>query len=44
MDVMGYSLDAVIVYRGNKIGVEVDGPSHFVVAKKNADRFSTLVI
>jgi RAP domain len=26
----GYSLDAVIVYRGNRIGVEVDGPSHFV--------------
>ena len=26
----GYSLDAVIVFRGNRIGVEVDGPSHYV--------------
>ena len=26
----GYSLDAVVVYRGNRVGVEVDGPSHFV--------------
>jgi RAP domain len=27
---IGYRLDAVIVYRGSRIGVEVDGPSHFV--------------
>jgi ribonuclease HI len=26
----GYSLDAVVVFLGKKIGVEVDGPSHFV--------------
>jgi hypothetical protein len=28
---IGYSLDAIIVYRGNRLGVEVDGPSHFLV-------------
>jgi RAP domain len=26
----GYTLDAVVVFRGERIGVEVDGPSHFV--------------
>jgi hypothetical protein len=26
----GYSLDALVVVNGEKIGVEVDGPSHFV--------------
>jgi RAP domain/FAST kinase-like protein, subdomain 1 len=26
----GYNLDAVIVYQGERIGVEVDGPFHFV--------------
>ena len=26
----GYSLDAVVMFRGEKIGVEVDGPTHFV--------------
>jgi RAP domain len=27
---IGYRLDAVIVYQGIRLGVEVDGPSHFV--------------
>jgi hypothetical protein len=27
---VGYSLDAFIVYRGDRVGVEIDGPSHFV--------------
>ena len=26
----GYSLDAVVAFRGQRVGVEVDGPSHFV--------------
>jgi len=26
----GYSLDAVVTFRGRKVGIEVDGPSHFV--------------
>ena len=26
----GYSLDTVVVFRGQRVGVEVDGPSHFV--------------
>jgi RAP domain/FAST kinase-like protein, subdomain 1 len=26
----GYSIDAVAVFQGNRIGIEVDGPSHFV--------------
>jgi hypothetical protein len=26
----GYSLDAVVTFRGLKFGIEVDGPSHFV--------------
>jgi RAP domain len=31
----GYIMDAVIVYRGNEIGVEVDGASHFVGRSQN---------
>jgi RAP domain len=27
---IGYRLDAVVVFQGNRIGVEVDGPSHYV--------------
>jgi hypothetical protein len=26
----GYSVDAVVTFRGQKVGIEVDGPSHFV--------------
>jgi RAP domain len=26
----GYSLDAVVMFRGERIGVELDAPSHFV--------------
>ena len=26
----GYSLDAVVVFEGREVAVEVDGPSHFV--------------
>ena len=26
----GYSIDAVVTFRGERIGVEVDGPAHFV--------------
>jgi RAP domain len=28
--VSGYTLDAVVTFRGERIGVEVDGPAHFV--------------
>jgi hypothetical protein len=27
---IGYSLDAIVEVNGNKVGVEVDGPSHFI--------------
>ena len=26
----GYSLDALVEVNGNKIGIEVDGPTHFI--------------
>ena len=41
---IGYSLDAVIVYRGGeRIGVEVDGPSHFVGPSLRSPNGSTVL-
>ena len=31
----GYSLDALVEIEGNKVGVEVDGPSHFIDREPN---------
>jgi RAP domain len=38
----GYSLDAAVVFQGNRIGVEVDGPSHFV-GRSHSIKGSTLL-
>jgi RAP domain len=40
---IGYSLDAVIVYRGNRIGVEVDGPFHFVGCRSQTPNGNTVL-
>jgi RAP domain len=39
----GYSLDAVVVYRGVRIGVEVDGPTHFVGGSSQSPNSRTIL-
>jgi RAP domain len=38
----GYSLDAIVTFRGERIGVEVDGPSHFV-GRSQSPKGSTIL-
>jgi RAP domain/FAST kinase-like protein, subdomain 2 len=39
----GYSLDAVVVYRGVRISVEVDGPTHFVGGSSQSPNGRTIL-
>ena len=38
----GYSLDATVVWRGQRVGVEVDGPFHFLRDSRQPDGATTL--
>jgi RAP domain/FAST kinase-like protein, subdomain 1/FAST kinase-like protein, subdomain 2 len=39
----GYSLDAVVMFRGERIAVEVDGPSHFVGGQSRSANGATVL-